>query len=245
MNNWLVTSIVVIIFVFTVRKLQTRGGDVQEKQKEPIPSEEVEKPSKEEGEDVEKFKALMLNTTTDTYETVKVPITEEDFEYNGQVYNVKQDAIYTHKVNPLKALFLKILPERKTSEVDLDDSDKITGHVLTPSRIVEEVETDSSDTIEYDDGIYDIGSVFTGVEGDIVLINKSDPIPKPETAYDNNDGGIYTDPSVSFKERLFNVGIVKKLSQMPEGGFGIDLGSIPPWAIILLFIVVILVLGGV
>lgn len=216
---------------------------LREKQQERDSRSKLDKLKFWKSDEPKKFKAFILNTKNGTYETREVMLSEEKFEHNGSKYDVKHDAIYTHKPNPLKALIKKILPERKTSKVDLDTSDKVTGHILTPSRIVKQKETDSDDVFEYDDGIYDIGNVFTGQEGDLVLANKGDAIPKPET--DKTPTGRYTDPSVALKERQFNLGILKKISQMPSGGFGFDLSSIPPWVIVLLFIIVILVLGGV
>lgn len=197
--------------------------------------------AKQQGER-ESFTAYILDANDGTYETRKVPIDTDTFKHDGQTYTVQKKAIYAHKSNPIKVFFKWILSPILPKNDGMDTSDKITSHMLDPSRRVNEEKTGSCDVIEYEEGIYDIDSVFTGPEGDMVLHNRGDAIPKPEI--DEGDYGKYDDPSVALKERQFNEGILKKISQMPSGGLGIDFGSLPPWAIMLLFIIVIMLLGG-
>lgn len=134
---------------------------------------------------------------------------------------------------------------------DLDTSKEITIHTLIPSRRVEETETDSHDVIEIDEGIVDISKVFTGPEGDMILHSKGCPIPHPfdksksaKDADPSDQKQLNEDPSVQLMNRQFSLGFYEKLSKIPSQPFSLSLGSLPAWAIVLIFIIVIFMLGG-
>lgn len=131
---------------------------------------------------------------------------------------------------------------------EIDTSKDITIHTLVPSRRILETETDDHNVVEIDESIVDISNVFTGPEGDLILHNKGCPIPSPydkDRAEDGTPGKNSEDPSVELMNREFTLGFYEKICEIPSSPVSLSLGSIPAWAIVLLFIVVIMVLGGV